>query len=45
MEILRLGNEPSTANGGAVTLPWVEKPTPLGAGKVTRLRKVLELLA
>src|SRR6516165_2629165 len=27
--------EPSTVNGGAVMLPWVEKPWPSGEGEVT----------
>src|SRR5215469_13729814 len=32
--------EPSTGNGGAVMLLWVEKPAPLGDGVVTFLQVV-----
>ncbi len=35
LEILRLGLSLQPLNGGAVMLPWAEKPTPLGGGEVT----------
>jgi len=35
MEILRFGLSLQPLRVGAITPPWVEKPTPLGGGKVT----------
>ena len=36
--------EPSTVDGGAVMLLWVEKPTPLGGGEVTPIEGASRLL-